>query len=74
MKVIAMYLPQFHEVKENSEWWGKGFTDWVSAKAARPLFEGHCQPRVPLKHYYYDLMDKETMKWQANLMRISRTS
>ncbi|WP_051608638.1 glycoside hydrolase family 99-like domain-containing protein [Selenomonas sp. FC4001] len=69
MKVIAMYLPQFHEVVENSEWWGNGFTDWVSAKEARPLFEGHYQPRVPLNHYYYDLTDKETLKWQADLMR-----
>lgn len=66
MKVIAMYLPQFHEVKENNEWWGNGFTDWVSVKESQPIFEGHYQPRVPLN--YYDLMDKETMKWQANLM------
>ena len=68
IKIIAMYLPQFHKVKENDEWWGEGFTDWVSAKNARPLFDGHYQPRIPQNHFYYDLMDKHTMKWQADLM------
>lgn len=68
MKVIAMYLPQFHEVKENNEWWGTGFTDWVSVKEALPLFDGHYQPRVPRNDYYYDLSQKKTMEWQADLM------
>ena len=68
MRVIAMYLPQFHRVKENDEWWGEGFTDWVSTRQAVPLFEGHFQPHVPLDQNYYDLTDQETMLWQAELM------
>lgn len=68
LKILAMYLPQFHSVPENDEWWGEGFTDWISAKNARPLFEGHYQPHVPLNENYYDLLDKQTMEWQADLM------
>lgn len=69
MKVITMYLPQFHRVKENDEWWGEGFTEWTAVRDAERLFPGHEQPRVPLNGNYYDLMDKETMRWQAGLMK-----
>ncbi len=69
MKVLAMYLPQFHRVKENDEWWGEGFTEWVSVKDAEPFFDGHYQPRIPQDQNYYDLMDKDTMVWQSSLMK-----
>ena len=69
MKVLAMYLPQFHRVKENDEWWGEGFTDWTTVKQAKPLFEGHNQPHVPSDENYYDLLDKNTMRWQTSLMK-----
>lgn len=69
MKVIPVYLPQFHTIPENDEWWGKGFTEWVNVRGARPLFEGHNQPRVPLGDNYYDLSDVETLKWQCQLAR-----
>ena len=68
MKAIAMYLPQFHRVPENDAWWGEEFTDWISTQKAVPLFEGHVQPRVPKDKNYYNLMEKEVMVWQANLM------
>lgn len=69
MKLLTMYLPQFHRVKENDQWWGEGFTDWIAVQQARPLFEGHKQPRIPYRHNYYDLLKKDTMKWQSELMR-----
>lgn len=68
-KIIAFYLPQFHRVPENDEWWGKGFTDWVSAKKAKPLYPGHYQPRLPMNENYYNLLEKSTMQWQAKLAR-----
>lgn len=69
MKVIPVYLPQFHTIPENDKWWGKGFTEWVNVKGAKPLFEGHNQPRVPLNDNYYDLNDVETLKWQCKLAK-----
>lgn len=69
MKTLAMYLPQYHKVKENDEWWGKGFTEWTAVRNAKPLFEGQVQPRVPLNENYYDLEHKETMLWQASLAK-----
>lgn len=70
VKVIAMYLPQFHKVKENDEWWGEGFTEWTSVKDAKPLFEGHIQPVRPDNDNYYDLLQKDTMIWQSDLMHM----
>lgn len=67
IKVVAFYLPQFHTIPENDEWWGKGFTEWVNVKKAKPIFKGHRQPRVPLNDNYYDLSQTETIRWQADL-------
>lgn len=68
MKIISMYLPQFHRVKENDEWWGEGYTEWTAVKRAESLFDGHLQPNIPLGGNYYDLMKKTTMEKQADLM------
>lgn len=68
-KIIALYLPQFHRIPENDKFWGEGFTDWVTVKNAKPIFEGHQQPRVPLNDNYYDLSQKENVAWQAKLAK-----
>ncbi|MBO7046556.1 MAG: glycoside hydrolase family 99-like domain-containing protein [Prevotella sp.] len=65
--IIAFYLPQFHAIQENDEWWGKGFTDWVNVKKAKPIFKGHQQPRIPLNENYYDLSEMEALQWQAKI-------
>lgn len=68
-KVLTFYLPQFHKIPENDNWWGKGFTDWVSARTATSLFLGHYQPRIPDHDNYYNLLQKKTMMWQAKLAK-----
>ena len=69
MKIIAFYLPQFHNIPENDLWWGDGFTEWTNVKAAKPLFKGHIQPKIPLNDNYYNLLDDEIKLWQANLAK-----
>lgn len=67
IRTIAIHLPQYHTIPENDMWWGKGFTEWTNVKKARPLFEGHYQPHVPLNDDYYDLSENEALCAQAKL-------
>lgn len=68
-KVVAFYLPQYHTIPENDEWWGKGFTEWTNVKAAKPLFEKHNQPRVPQNKNYYDLSTNKPFYEQAKFAK-----
>jgi len=65
--IASYYLPQFHEIPENNEWWGAGFTEWTNVKKAKPLFAGHKQPCYPKDRFFYDLLDQRTMEWQSHL-------
>ena len=69
MEVIAYYLPQYYPFKENNEWWGEGFTEWVSVKQSSKIFKNHYQPHVPSEFGYYDLKEIEVMKKQAEMAK-----
>lgn len=68
-RVLALYLPQYHPVKENDDIWGKGFTEWINVAKARPVYKGHYQPQIPSELGFYDLRLEETRIAQAELAK-----
>lgn len=50
-EIGVYYFPNYHIDARNEKWHGNGWNEWELVKAAKPRFEGHYQPRVPLWGY-----------------------
>ena len=68
-RVLAYYLPQFHAVPRNDEWWGTGFTEWTNIARGLPRFAGHYQPRIPRDLGHYRLEGTSVLRQQAEMAR-----
>lgn len=64
MKILAFHLPQFHEIPENNEWWGEGFTEWTNLDKPNKV-GGKLQPLLG----QYNMLDKQTLIMQTNLAK-----
>lgn len=66
-RLIAYYLPQFHEIEENNKWWGQGYTEWTALKNWKPYFKGHTLRKPAKELGYYNLNDSTILEKQYEI-------
>ncbi|GHU11453.1 hypothetical protein FACS1894185_4710 [Betaproteobacteria bacterium] len=69
-KIIALYLPAFHQIDINDKAWGFGFTEWDNVRTGEARYVGHRQPLVPHEDIgFYDLSKPEVLESQIKLAK-----
>lgn len=48
MDVAAYIWPSYHDDPRSRIFWNQGFGEWQSVLSARPKYEGHIEPRLPV--------------------------
>ena len=69
-KIVAYYLPQYYQIPQNDEWFGRGFTEWSNAAKAVPQFVDHWQPHLPIDVGFYNLETTHAMHRQVELAKM----
>ena len=68
-KAIAFYLPQFHAIPENDEWWGTGSRSGPTSRAAFPASPATTSRGCPRDLGFYDLERADVLPRQVDLAR-----
>jgi len=64
--IAVYYFPDYHtDDMRNELRYGKGWSEWELVKNARPRFEGHKQPKIPLWGFTNE-SDPEIMEMKIN--------
>ena len=64
--VATFVWPSYHYEPRLEHIWGEGDGEWVTVRNAKPRFNGHNQPRIPLLGYQ-DEADPEVMQQHVEL-------
>ena len=48
MDVAAYIWPSYHDDPRSRIFWNQGFGEWQSVLSARPKYEAHIEPRLPV--------------------------
>lgn len=69
VNILAFYHAQFYPYMPTDRLHGRDLSDWADVAAARPLFEGHAQPKLPGSIGFYDLRVDAVQKSQVELAK-----
>ena len=67
IKILAIVFPQFHEIPENNEFWGEGFTEWTLLKNIPRLVNGEVIKQPHNDIGYFNLKDYNHRKYMRIL-------